>query len=165
MTTLDEVVAAPAEIGVALIGVREGSEIDLDLRFEAVHEGILVSGTATVEIDGECGRCEIPEGGEVDAGQRRSGKGSGESTDDGERGLQEHRDDGGDEQRATAAQVVGEEEEQGPPPTRSSPELVVLPPLQPDRSDDRADHDQDRRQVQDPGPVADVGRGEHQPRG
>ncbi|MFJ6417081.1 YceD family protein [Paeniglutamicibacter sp. NPDC091659] len=57
MTTLEEVVVAPAEVGVALIGVREGSEIDLDLRFEAVHEGILVSGTATVEISGECGRC------------------------------------------------------------------------------------------------------------
>lgn len=57
MTTLEETVVAPAEVGVALIGVREGSEIDLDLRFESVHEGILVSGTATVEINGECGRC------------------------------------------------------------------------------------------------------------
>ncbi|GAA4364875.1 DUF177 domain-containing protein [Paeniglutamicibacter cryotolerans] len=57
MTILDEQVAAPAELGVALVGVQEGSEIDLDLRFEAVHEGILVSGVATVEINGECGRC------------------------------------------------------------------------------------------------------------
>ncbi|KAA0975288.1 DUF177 domain-containing protein [Paeniglutamicibacter gangotriensis] len=57
MTRVDEVVAAPAEMGVALIGVREGSDIDLDLRFEAVHEGILVSGEATVDINGECGRC------------------------------------------------------------------------------------------------------------
>lgn len=60
MKTLVRSVPAPAELGVALIGVAEGSEIDLDLRFEAVHEGILVSGTALVGITGECGRCLAP---------------------------------------------------------------------------------------------------------
>ncbi len=44
----------------ALIGVQEGSGMELDLRFEAVHEGILVSGSADVEITGECGRCLDP---------------------------------------------------------------------------------------------------------
>ena len=34
--------------------------MELDLRFESVHEGILVSGTANVEVTGECGRCLAP---------------------------------------------------------------------------------------------------------
>jgi uncharacterized protein len=45
---------------VALIGVQEGSDIELDLRLEAVHEGILVSGTVFAEVKGECGRCLDP---------------------------------------------------------------------------------------------------------
>ncbi|MDP9904898.1 uncharacterized protein J2S90_001857 [Arthrobacter bambusae] len=44
----------------ALIGVQEGSDIELDLRLEAVHEGILVSGTVFAEVKGECGRCLDP---------------------------------------------------------------------------------------------------------
>jgi len=57
MEILNEQVPAPADVGNALIGIRGGSELDLDLRLEAVHEGILVSGTATAQIAGECGRC------------------------------------------------------------------------------------------------------------
>jgi uncharacterized protein len=60
MKTLKEQVPAPTDVGNALIGIRGGSELDLDLRFEAVHEGILVSGTATAQIAGECGRCLEP---------------------------------------------------------------------------------------------------------
>ncbi|WP_460990422.1 YceD family protein [Sinomonas soli] len=60
MRTLEEHVPAPGELGVALIGVREGSPVDLDLTFESVHEGILVSGTAHVTVTGECGRCLDP---------------------------------------------------------------------------------------------------------
>lgn len=60
METLNEQVPAPADVGNALIGIRGGSELDLDLRLEAVHEGILVSGTATAQIAGECGRCLDP---------------------------------------------------------------------------------------------------------
>ena len=48
MRTLTEHVPAPGDLGVALIGVQEGSDVELDLRLEAVHEGILVSGTAHV---------------------------------------------------------------------------------------------------------------------
>jgi uncharacterized protein len=51
---------APAELGVELIGVPAGSEIDLDLRLESVMEGVLVSGTAAVQLTGECGRCLEP---------------------------------------------------------------------------------------------------------
>ena len=60
MRTLTEHVPAPSDLGVALIGVQEGSDVELDLRLEAVHEGILVSGTANVEVTGECGRCLDP---------------------------------------------------------------------------------------------------------
>jgi uncharacterized protein len=60
MRTLKEHVPAPSDLGVALIGVEEGSDIELDLRLEAVHEGILVSGSVFVEITGECGRCLDP---------------------------------------------------------------------------------------------------------
>jgi uncharacterized protein len=51
---------APADLGVELIGVPPGSEIDLDLRLESVMEGVLVSGTAAVTLAGECGRCLEP---------------------------------------------------------------------------------------------------------
>ncbi|MFZ3452668.1 YceD family protein [Arthrobacter sp. 7Tela_A1] len=60
MRTMHEHVPAPKDFGVALIGVPDGSDLELDLRFEAVHEGILVSGTAVVPVRGECGRCLTP---------------------------------------------------------------------------------------------------------
>ena len=48
---------APEGLGVELIGVPAGTDVDLDLRLESVMEGVLVSGTATVPLTGECGRC------------------------------------------------------------------------------------------------------------
>jgi uncharacterized protein len=48
---------APDDLGVELIGVPAGSDVDLDLRLESVMEGVLVSGTAAVRLAGECGRC------------------------------------------------------------------------------------------------------------
>ena len=51
---------APGDLRVELIGVPAGSEIDLDLRLESVMEGVLVSGTATATLEGECGRCLEP---------------------------------------------------------------------------------------------------------
>ena len=60
MRRLEEVVPAPENFGNALIGAPEGSDIDLDLRLESVHDGILVSGTAGVAIHGECSRCLDP---------------------------------------------------------------------------------------------------------
>ena len=51
---------APGDLGVELIAVPAGSEIDLDLRLESVMEGVLVSGTAAVSLTGECGRCLEP---------------------------------------------------------------------------------------------------------
>lgn len=53
-------VPAPAGFGVALASVPVGSPIDLDLRLESVMEGVLVSGTADVEVHAECSRCLDP---------------------------------------------------------------------------------------------------------
>ena len=48
---------APADLGTEVIGVPEGSDLDLDLRVEAVMEGVLVTGTVRARAAGECVRC------------------------------------------------------------------------------------------------------------
>ncbi len=50
-------VPAPADLGIEVLRVPEGSPVELDLRIEAVMEGVLVSGSATAELVGECVRC------------------------------------------------------------------------------------------------------------
>ncbi|WP_271178928.1 YceD family protein [Leifsonia poae] len=47
------------KLGEGLLSVPEGATIDLDLRLESMHEGILVSGELTSEAVGVCGRCLI----------------------------------------------------------------------------------------------------------
>ena len=52
---------APEGLGIVdLIGVPVGAELVLDLRLESVMDGVLVSGTATAPVTGECGRCLEP---------------------------------------------------------------------------------------------------------
>ncbi|HEX6469986.1 MAG TPA: YceD family protein [Streptosporangiaceae bacterium] len=51
------VVPAPEGLGVGMVGVPKGADIRLDVRLEAVMEGVLVSGTAQVPVAGECARC------------------------------------------------------------------------------------------------------------
>jgi len=53
-------VPAPAELGIEVLRVPEGSPVELDLRLEAVMEGVLVSGSASAELVGECARCLEP---------------------------------------------------------------------------------------------------------
>ncbi|MDR0435594.1 MAG: DUF177 domain-containing protein [Propionibacteriaceae bacterium] len=48
---------APADLGVEMIGVPEGSPIALDLVLQSAGEGILVTGTATARLLGSCVRC------------------------------------------------------------------------------------------------------------
>src|SRR6201995_1047317 len=50
-------IPAPDSLRVELAGVPEGAEMDLDVRLEAVHEGVLVTGTASAPVVGECARC------------------------------------------------------------------------------------------------------------
>jgi len=56
--TLD--VPAPAELGIEVLRVPEGEQIHLELRLEAVMEGVLVTGTAEAGLIGECVRCLEP---------------------------------------------------------------------------------------------------------
>jgi uncharacterized protein len=60
MRTVTRTVPAPADLGIVVIGILEGSPIDLDLRLESVVEGVLVSGTAQARAIGECVRCLDP---------------------------------------------------------------------------------------------------------
>lgn len=52
--------AAPAELGIEVLAVPEGSPVHLDLRLEAVMEGVLVTGSAEADLVGECVRCLEP---------------------------------------------------------------------------------------------------------
>ncbi len=51
---------APGDFGIGVIGVPAGSPIELNVRLEAVGEGVLVTGTAEVVLAGECVRCLEP---------------------------------------------------------------------------------------------------------
>ena len=57
MREVERTVPAPADLGLEVISVPEGSDVELDFRMEAVVEGVLVSGTAAVQLRGECVRC------------------------------------------------------------------------------------------------------------
>jgi uncharacterized protein len=48
---------APADLGIEVLRVPEGRPVDFDLRLEAVVEGVLVTGTVTAALEGECARC------------------------------------------------------------------------------------------------------------
>ncbi len=57
MMRVQRTVDAPADLGTVVIGIPEGTDLDLDLRFEAVMEGVLVSGEIRGGAVGECVRC------------------------------------------------------------------------------------------------------------
>jgi uncharacterized protein len=85
-------VPAPADLGVEMVGVPEGTEIELDLRLEAVMEGVLVSGTARSPLSGECARCLDPLTSSIEVEFQElyvySDTRSGESAEDDERRLE-----------------------------------------------------------------------------
>ncbi len=47
-------------VGQDVIGVQAGADLTLDLRMESVVEGVLVSGTVSGPVVGECSRCLDP---------------------------------------------------------------------------------------------------------
>jgi uncharacterized protein len=59
-------VPAPADLGIEVLQVPEGSPVELDLRLEAVMEGVLVTGTAHAALTGECARCLEPISDEIE---------------------------------------------------------------------------------------------------
>jgi uncharacterized protein len=52
--------AAPEGLGSGLVLVPAGGDVVLGLRFEAVSEGVLVTGSAVAPLTGECARCLDP---------------------------------------------------------------------------------------------------------
>ena len=53
-------VPAPTALGSDVIGVPDGAPLAIDTRLESVTEGVLVTGTVTAPVQGECGRCLDP---------------------------------------------------------------------------------------------------------
>jgi uncharacterized protein len=58
--TQTRTVPAPDDLRLELIGVPVGADVTLEVRFEAVSEGVLATGTATAPLTGECARCLGP---------------------------------------------------------------------------------------------------------
>ncbi len=55
--TVDLAVEVPETWGSGLATVPAGETIDIGLRLESVHEGILVTGDVSAEAEAECARC------------------------------------------------------------------------------------------------------------
>ena len=53
-------VPAPDDLRLELARVPVGTDVQLDVKFEAVTEGVLVTGSATAPLAGECARCLAP---------------------------------------------------------------------------------------------------------
>jgi uncharacterized protein len=66
MRRAQRTVPAPAGWELGLVSVPAGSDLRLDLRLEAVVDGVLVSGTVGASIRAECGRCLEPVDDEVE---------------------------------------------------------------------------------------------------
>ncbi|HME79298.1 MAG TPA: DUF177 domain-containing protein [Mycobacterium sp.] len=66
MFPLHDVVPSPSRIGVEMIGIQAGAQLELDLRVESVSEGVLVTGTLIAPTSGECSRCLTPFNGRVE---------------------------------------------------------------------------------------------------
>ena len=60
MRVVSRAVPAPARLSVDVAGVPQGTTLELDLRLESVVEGVLVSGTVSATVAGECVRCLEP---------------------------------------------------------------------------------------------------------
>jgi uncharacterized protein len=53
-------ITVPEHFGEGLVAVQEGSHLQVDVKLESLHEGILASGTAVGTAVGECARCLAP---------------------------------------------------------------------------------------------------------
>lgn len=67
MRTVNRIVTVPEAFSTAIATVPEGSELELDLRLEAVMEGVLVTGTVRGQLSAECSRCLDPISDEIEA--------------------------------------------------------------------------------------------------
>src|ERR1700712_3932281 len=55
--TQTRIVPAPEDLHLELISVPVGADVTLEVRFEAVSEGVLATGTVVAPLAGECARC------------------------------------------------------------------------------------------------------------
>lgn len=53
-------ILTPDQMGEGIALIPKGAELDLDVRLESVHEGILATGDVFVDADAECSRCLEP---------------------------------------------------------------------------------------------------------
>jgi uncharacterized protein len=53
-------VPAPDDMRLELVSVPVGADMELDVKFEAVTEGVLATGSVTAPLAGECARCLAP---------------------------------------------------------------------------------------------------------
>jgi uncharacterized protein len=58
--TQTRTVPAPGELRLELVGVPVGADAEVEVRFEAVSEGVLATGTVIAPLAGECARCLAP---------------------------------------------------------------------------------------------------------
>src|SRR6516162_5260229 len=58
--TRTRIVPTPDDLRLELIGVPMGADVALEVRFEAVSEGVLATGIAIAPLAGECARCLAP---------------------------------------------------------------------------------------------------------
>src|SRR5437764_6787256 len=58
--TQTRTIPAPEDLHLELIGVPVGADVALEVRFEAVSEGVLATGTVIAPLAGECARCLTP---------------------------------------------------------------------------------------------------------
>jgi uncharacterized protein len=66
--TQTRTVPAPENVRLELIGVPVRADVALEVRFEAVSDGVLATGTVTAPLAGECARCLAPLTSTVTAG-------------------------------------------------------------------------------------------------
>ena len=60
MRSVSRTVPAPEGLGTEVIGVPPGADLEMQLRLEAVMDGVLVTGTVRGQAAGECVRCLGP---------------------------------------------------------------------------------------------------------
>ena len=66
MLPVRETVASPSRIGLDMIAIDRGAPLELDLQFQSVSEGVLVTGTVSAPTSGECARCLTTTSGRIE---------------------------------------------------------------------------------------------------
>ncbi|GAB0108168.1 DUF177 domain-containing protein [Nocardia sp. JMUB6875] len=60
MKQLHRTVTTEDRIGLEMVGIPVGAQVELELTLQSVSEGVLVMGTVDAPIEGECSRCLEP---------------------------------------------------------------------------------------------------------